>query len=356
MIPLVIIIIALLSVGGSPASELYAQEQKEEAIYFIDGNSVKGIILEINREKIRIQLKNGDIIERSIKDIHRFSSGRPFIEIYRQAVASEIEKPIKTNKSKDIEAEQDHEKWQSNPSGVTDTTAVGQYQTQDEKNPFNGLWKSKIGSIVKIDGNQGILIYTPSESWKKFLHKITIKNIRQIGERWIADELIISDQDNIWIETEWKLVDNKIKRNFMFKEKKLESFFLKTTEGFFHLTAESEHYFNRGVNYRLNGQYNMAISDLDKAIKLNPEYGVAYYNRGVAYQDKGQYDKAISDFNKAIYLNSNDAAAYCNRGIIYFIQEEYDNAWKDFKQAQVLGAQTHPKFLKMLREASGGEK
>jgi tetratricopeptide (TPR) repeat protein len=43
----------------------------------------------------------------------------------------------------------------------------------------------------------------------------------------------------------------------------------------------------------------------------------AHNNRGVAYRLKGEYDLALNDYNEAIRLNSNSATYYNNRGIIY---------------------------------------
>ena len=60
------------------------------------------------------------------------------------------------------------------------SAVLGQNQRQNEKNPLSGLWKSKVGSLVKIDGNQGVLISTQSEPWKKFIHKIHDKNVAAI--------------------------------------------------------------------------------------------------------------------------------------------------------------------------------
>ena len=84
---------------------------------------------------------------------------------------------------------------------------------------------------------------------------------------------------------------------------------------------------------------------------------MAYGNRGRAYgRDKGQYNKAISDFNKAIEIDPKYAMAYNNRGAAYFYIKEYENAWNDVKKAQALGYKIDPKFLEMLRKASGRER
>ena len=48
--------------------------------------------------------------------------------------------------------------------------------------------------------------------------------------------------------------------------------------------------------------------------------------------------------------------AYIYRGLAFLLQDDFDKAWDDVKKTQALGAQFPPKFLKMLREASGRER
>jgi Zn-dependent protease len=72
--------------------------------------------------------------------------------------------------------------------------------------------------------------------------------------------------------------------------------------------------FNRGFNYHADGHYEKAISEYNKAIKMNPQHAMAYNNRGIVYESKGQHDKAISDFGKALEINPKLANAYVNRG------------------------------------------
>ena len=52
----------------------------------------------------------------------------------------------------------------------------------------------------------------------------------------------------------------------------------------------------------------------------------AHNNRGVAYRLKGEYDLAFSDYKEAIRLNPNSANYYNNLGVIYRIKHDYDRA------------------------------
>src|SRR6516225_4524028 len=65
----------------------------------------------------------------------------------------------------------------------------------------------------------------------------------------------------------------------------------------------AEAFNNRGVGYRLKGDYNRAIADYDQAIKLKPS-AEGYFNRGNAQLGKGHYDRAIDDYNQAIRLKA----------------------------------------------------
>ena len=61
--------------------------------------------------------------------------------------------------------------------------------------------------------------------------------------------------------------------------------------------------------------YSAAISTLDEAIRLDPNYAKAYNNRGLAKYRLEQYFEAISDFDEAIRLDPNLAFPYRNRGL-----------------------------------------
>jgi len=62
-------------------------------------------------------------------------------------------------------------------------------------------------------------------------------------------------------------------------------------------------YIHRGNVYRVKGDYDRAIADLDKAITLDPKSVAAYISRGHAYQGKSDLDRSIIDYNKAIILD-----------------------------------------------------
>jgi Flp pilus assembly protein TadD len=115
----------------------------------------------------------------------------------------------------------------------------------------------------------------------------------------------------------------------------------------------TEAYYNRGYAYTSKGQSDDAIRDFNKALDLNPKYAKAYHIRGIAYATKGQYGQALSDYTKALELNPQDAIAYCNRGIAHYFRKEYEKSWEDVRKAHSLGYQIDPRFLGELRKASG---
>ncbi|MDR2808249.1 MAG: tetratricopeptide repeat protein, partial [Spirochaetaceae bacterium] len=51
-----------------------------------------------------------------------------------------------------------------------------------------------------------------------------------------------------------------------------------------------------------NKEYTNAITDLNEALKLDPNFAFAYFNRGSAYNSKSNYDHAIADYNEALRL------------------------------------------------------
>jgi tetratricopeptide (TPR) repeat protein len=107
---------------------------------------------------------------------------------------------------------------------------------------------------------------------------------------------------------------------------------------------------NRGVEWRLKGDYERAIYDYGEAIRLDPNYADAYYNRCVAYNRQQKYDLALDDCSKAIEIGpgentlnatgqeklSNDRSKsdyYAQRGVARHGRKEIDRAIADYSEA-----------------------
>ncbi|WP_072924754.1 tetratricopeptide repeat-containing S1 family peptidase [Microcystis aeruginosa] len=99
------------------------------------------------------------------------------------------------------------------------------------------------------------------------------------------------------------------------------------------LAPRAAWYYNRGVLYYNQQKYDLALSDWNKAIELNPNFAGAYVNRGILYSDLQKYDLALSDYSKAIDINPNLAKAYYNRGNLYKDLQKYDLALADYDKA-----------------------
>ncbi len=58
-------------------------------------------------------------------------------------------------------------------------------------------------------------------------------------------------------------------------------------------------YHNRGLCYALTKRYALALTDLNVAIKLNPQYASAYKMRSMVYKQTGNLKLATADYQKA---------------------------------------------------------
>jgi len=92
-------------------------------------------------------------------------------------------------------------------------------------------------------------------------------------------------------------------------------------------------YNHRGIAYRNLGQLKQAICDYTKAIELKPNYTEAYNNRGVAYDKLGQLEQSVFDYDKSIELNPRFAQAYNNRANAYAKLGQFDRAISDYTRA-----------------------
>ena len=91
-------------------------------------------------------------------------------------------------------------------------------------------------------------------------------------------------------------------------------------------------YLERGTGYIDQGNYDLAIADLNQAALLDSRDARIYSRRGVAWFHKNDLRKAVDDFTTAIRI-APDAKDYINRGQAHRKLGELDAAIADFLQA-----------------------
>jgi len=96
--------------------------------------------------------------------------------------------------------------------------------------------------------------------------------------------------------------------------------------------SEAEELVDSSHDKLRKGDYEGAVSDLQKAISLDGTLAVAYNNLGLAFFHQGKLKEAVQQFTKAIALADNESVtmlAYFNRANAYRFLKEYDKSIRD---------------------------
>ena len=105
-------------------------------------------------------------------------------------------------------------------------------------------------------------------------------------------------------------------------------------------------YIYRGAAYRAKGDFDRALTDLDKSLRLDSKSTRALTERALVYFSKGEFDRAISDYDVVIAAKSQSAAVFYGRGEAYRAKNDLDRAIADYDKALQLD--------KSLATAHGG--
>jgi len=92
-------------------------------------------------------------------------------------------------------------------------------------------------------------------------------------------------------------------------------------------------FYYRACAYEAKNDFKQSIEDLTEAIALNPNYLIARYRRGDLYQKMGQLDDALSDYLEIVAIDSKQEHAYNNIGLVYLRQGDCDKAISQFDKA-----------------------
>jgi len=109
-----------------------------------------------------------------------------------------------------------------------------------------------------------------------------------------------------------------------------------------------------GEVYRRQGKIDEAISELKKAIAMNPRYADAYHNLGNTYQQIGNFKEAIANYEKAVEFNPGLWQTYYNLCAVYYQLGRYNLAYRNIKKAIKLNPNDkNLREIKSLLESQG---
>jgi tetratricopeptide (TPR) repeat protein len=122
-----------------------------------------------------------------------------------------------------------------------------------------------------------------------------------------------------------------------------------------------EKYLQAGfVNFQKQ-EYDQAIANFQKAVKLEPRAAAAYNMMGMAYRFKATQmgipelrAKEIGAFQKALEIDPNYVVALINLGVTYYGQGEKAKAAPLFKKALALNP-NHPEKAQFEKMIAAGE-
>jgi tetratricopeptide (TPR) repeat protein len=92
-------------------------------------------------------------------------------------------------------------------------------------------------------------------------------------------------------------------------------------------------YIERGSIWLDKEDYDKAFADYNQAIKLEPRLTLAYLKRAKAWDELRQFDKALADYDLAIQIDPNNSNALNSRAGIWWSKGDQDKAIADYGRA-----------------------
>lgn len=96
-------------------------------------------------------------------------------------------------------------------------------------------------------------------------------------------------------------------------------------------------------------RYAEALTMLNTALALRPNYELALLNRGVVQSQLGRFGAALTDFSRAEALNRNSPLLYLNRGLAEYAAGYYASAAEDFSNLAELQPQNPRAYVERGR-------
>lgn len=106
-------------------------------------------------------------------------------------------------------------------------------------------------------------------------------------------------------------------------------------------------YFNRGLLFLDNQEYEKSIKDFDKAMSLGFRHTKIFFARGTAKYFLKDFKGSVNDLTNAIKIDSACYESYYNRGLSYANMGSYRKALTDFNQCLFLSPEINEIYFDM---------
>ena len=97
----------------------------------------------------------------------------------------------------------------------------------------------------------------------------------------------------------------------------------------------------RAKCYKIDGDYEKCLLDLNSAINAKPDNHSLYDTRGQFYYEQAKYDLSDKDYQKYIKLSPNDAIGYMGIGRNMLARNQYNNALDLFNKAVLVSGESN---------------
>ena len=99
------------------------------------------------------------------------------------------------------------------------------------------------------------------------------------------------------------------------------------------LTGRARAHSDLGAAYLQQGKYEIALSEFNEAIQIDPSYALAYNGLGLVYAALGEDAKADASYKKSIELQPRSSESHNNYGSFLCSRKRYDESITHFLEA-----------------------
>ncbi len=126
--------------------------------------------------------------------------------------------------------------------------------------------------------------------------------------------------------------------------------FISSIDNSYHtITLDSDPAKRLNSNTSRTYSYDEAIEDINKALKLYPDFAEAYYNRANLMAISGKLPEAYEDYTRAIELEPTMGEAYYNRALVQIFMKDTRKGCLDLSKAGELGIESAYDILRQLQ-------